>query len=722
MYWRQFLLVLLVILSVSSAFAEQETIAEIKRSSTQLRIDSLPISGIILPIDYESPQQSPSFTSEVQCTLRMVGSSYWAIDSWLAGDEIYKVYQDVALLGNDCSYPFCVTELLFEMQFTTAGTLWVQADIEDLDSIGSTQDCPYPGPVLGITEDQAFVIPGQGVYLVVVPFAEPVIVNGPFFAGCYFGGDTHLLGPALIADNDPYLCVSWNDWGEGYVDLISNPYFNFPGNIVFYTRGHNCAGDTETPAVKLYSPFDSSKVSGSVVLYAAELEDTTNYEKCSFEYYNLVDWVPIGDDYTPDVTLRGGSGPAVINPGFSATWNLAGLAEGGYSVRAVLYRTSQDFTADTIHLFVDNTPLRPVITNPLDGDSICDTITIAATVPDEDLSFLQFELRESNDTITIPLPMLNQFRYGDVDGDTLDLNQQSQGEFGDYYNGPTVVTSLLSYFAERGYPALMESGGVPLSERDMVEAMAESSRVRLNLGSQDDDLFAALSSHLYRQGDQFILDVIDDCDLNKLLYYMAYRHGVVLLGISEPIGHWLALTELVMPPDGDNLGCVLYDSRGGTPVSSTLQFTPAMAVDYQGSMRAIDRIAAIYTKVDTTARDVLGGDFNSSDGWSFFWDASGKPEGAYMLSAGGLDVTGNYGEGTAWIKRACPLSYVHGDADGSGAVDVDDIVYIINYMFGGGPEPTPVLAAGDANCSGNVDMDDIVYIVNYIFGGGHAPC
>ncbi len=713
---------MLVFLTASSAIAERKTISEIKRSSIQNQIDTLAVPEMLFPIDYKRPQLSPTFTSEVQCTVRMVGSSYWAIDSWLAGDEIYKVYQDVDLLGNDCSYPFCVTELIFEMQFLSAGILWVQADIEDIDSLGSTPDCPYPGPVLGITGDQSFEIPGEGYFLIVVPLDEPVIVDGPYFAGCYFGGDTYLLGPSLIADNDPYLCVSWNDWGQGYVDLVSNPYYNFPGNIVMYTRGYNCGGQSESAAVRLYSPFDSSKVAGSVVLYAAELEDTISYEKCSFEYYNIAEWLPIGDDYSSEVTLRGGFGPAAINPGFSVTWNLAGVAEGGYSVRALLYRTPQDFTADTIDLFIDNTPLRPVLTNPQDVDAICDTITLAATIPDEDVSFVQFELRETTDTIVIPLPLLNQFRYGDVDGDTLDLNQHTQGEFGDYYNGPTVMASLLSYFADRGYPALMQSGGVTLSEREMVEAIADSSRVRLNLGSQDDNLLATMNDHIHRQGNQFILETLDECDLNKLLYYMAYRHGVLLLGISEPIGHWLALTELRMPPDGDNLDCMLYDTRGGASIASTLRHTPTMAVEYQGNMRAVDRIVVVHTRVDTTAREVIGGDFNPSDGWSYFWDASVKPEGAYMLSATGIDITGNFGEGTAWFRRECPLSYVKGDADGSGAVDIDDVVYIINYIFGGGPEPIPELAAGDADCSGNIDIDDIVYIINYIFGGGPPPC
>jgi hypothetical protein len=69
------------------------------------------------------------------------------------------------------------------------------------------------------------------------------------------------------------------------------------------------------------------------------------------------------------------------------------------------------------------------------------------------------------------------------------------------------------------------------------------------------------------------------------------------------------------------------------------------------------------------------------------------------------------------------LNYCHicGDVDFSGDVDIDDVVYLITYIFAGGPVPV-VAAASDADCSGNTDIDDVVYIISYIFGGGPPPC
>ncbi len=66
-------------------------------------------------------------------------------------------------------------------------------------------------------------------------------------------------------------------------------------------------------------------------------------------------------------------------------------------------------------------------------------------------------------------------------------------------------------------------------------------------------------------------------------------------------------------------------------------------------------------------------------------------------------------------------TYVPGDADGSGAVDIDDVVYLIQYIFSGGPAPDP-LESGDADCSGLIDIDDVVYLIQYIFNSGPPPC
>jgi len=62
-----------------------------------------------------------------------------------------------------------------------------------------------------------------------------------------------------------------------------------------------------------------------------------------------------------------------------------------------------------------------------------------------------------------------------------------------------------------------------------------------------------------------------------------------------------------------------------------------------------------------------------------------------------------------------------GDVNGNGEVDIDDVVYLISYIFTGGPAPVPEECMGNANGMGEVDIDDVVYLISYIFGGGPPP-
>jgi hypothetical protein len=65
-----------------------------------------------------------------------------------------------------------------------------------------------------------------------------------------------------------------------------------------------------------------------------------------------------------------------------------------------------------------------------------------------------------------------------------------------------------------------------------------------------------------------------------------------------------------------------------------------------------------------------------------------------------------------------------GDANNDGGVDISDAVYLIQYIFAGGPAPADCNYAngmGDANGDGGVDISDAVYLIQYIFAGGPAP-
>ncbi|MFH1372534.1 MAG: hypothetical protein ABII79_01890, partial [bacterium] len=64
-------------------------------------------------------------------------------------------------------------------------------------------------------------------------------------------------------------------------------------------------------------------------------------------------------------------------------------------------------------------------------------------------------------------------------------------------------------------------------------------------------------------------------------------------------------------------------------------------------------------------------------------------------------------------------SYICGDVNGDDlGPDVGDLMYLVQYIFQGGPPP-PVMAAADVDGSGGVlDVGDIMYLVQYLFNGG----
>ncbi|MFH2056717.1 MAG: hypothetical protein ABIJ61_12220 [bacterium] len=66
---------------------------------------------------------------------------------------------------------------------------------------------------------------------------------------------------------------------------------------------------------------------------------------------------------------------------------------------------------------------------------------------------------------------------------------------------------------------------------------------------------------------------------------------------------------------------------------------------------------------------------------------------------------------------------VPSDANNDGIRNITDAVYLISYIFGGGPAPTPYpICSGDANCDCIANITDAVYLIQWIFNYGAAPC
>jgi hypothetical protein len=59
-------------------------------------------------------------------------------------------------------------------------------------------------------------------------------------------------------------------------------------------------------------------------------------------------------------------------------------------------------------------------------------------------------------------------------------------------------------------------------------------------------------------------------------------------------------------------------------------------------------------------------------------------------------------------------TFLRGDANGDGAIDIGDIVFLVNFIFKHGPAPDP-MESGETNCDDYLDIGDVVNIIYYVY-------
>ena len=65
-------------------------------------------------------------------------------------------------------------------------------------------------------------------------------------------------------------------------------------------------------------------------------------------------------------------------------------------------------------------------------------------------------------------------------------------------------------------------------------------------------------------------------------------------------------------------------------------------------------------------------------------------------------------------------SFVRGDSDSSGAVQMSDGLVTLNYLFSAGAAPS-CLDAADVNASGSIELTDAIALFDWLFLGGDSP-
>ncbi len=667
----------------------------------------------------------PSLATADTCIVTPNDVIVWRIDGWVTGYELYKSLMDPSV---SCSqpYPFTITEIDMPMAFDVATNLIVSVDVEAVDST-TIPGCPIPGVLLAISQEYEITVPsGGGVFSIWIPLDTPIVVNGPFFAGFYIGSliDPD-IGAAVLCDSFPVQCATFNIWDEqiGWIDLVNNSYYNFPGRLAMEVAGIPGGGNTEpTPLVTLLSPSNGDALYGNADLWCLDTSRSAIIDYVSFEYSNGGPFSEIGRDYDGSSPLRDGIATVESGTGYSLNWDVSGLPEGAFTIRATAYDTSGQSSSATVAVYVEPTPPLPNITSPDNGDDICPPLDIIMSCNDENISYIEIYRSNAQMEYSIGLTPLSQFAVGDADGDPMDGNLMSNGEFGNYYNGPVAAAVAVKLWSDRGLIDLITGGN---TIEMVTEELAELLHTRANHGTYDEDLLCGLRAYDASHGDQLEFDFRRNPDYYTLRAWVEEEERVVIIGLSGGPATFLTVDGFKdwTPPDSSHIVSV------ANPLSGSIQHLPMRdnpsysEIYLSDSWQRVDIMISLLSKSWGVTRRLQGADFSGADGWSFSWTPSDLIEDSlYFIRAAACDAMYYRGTSTVLVRNNCSQSYVVGDFNDDGLADIGDLFVLIDFIALGGDPPVGGIGRADVNCDNYVNVTDIVYYMNYLFAGVGAPC
>jgi hypothetical protein len=191
-----------------------------------------------------------------------------------------------------------------------------------------------------------------------------------------------------------------------------------------------------------------------------------------------------------------------------------------------------------------------------------------------------------------------------------------------------------------------------------------------------------------------------------------------LVTFDDTTGKWATGS---LPNDTYTITVQAYD-RGGNVTEESMQVATANFYALAGSVTFTDgnpNLSGIEIGIDFTSSSTLTDDLG-------LFDLSTQPAGTYAVTAEqtGYEIGGGildvYDDIDLQIEMT-PVPFVNGDVNFDGILNVSDVVYLINFVFAGGPYPVPWAAGVNIDPSPTVNISDAVYLINYIFAGGPAP-
>ena len=212
---------------------------------------------------------------------------------------------------------------------------------------------------------------------------------------------------------------------------------------------------------------------------------------------------------------------------------------------------------------------------------------------------------------------------------------------------------------------------------------------------------------------------IEDWDQIDVRVVGDQRMMLQLFGIANTGGGGMPIPAGVGQHLLARLVCEVADASGSIPDSMCeepfydLYGTTSITIEKRSWFADESGEALIGFVWDSICKDSICIDWDGGD--CIEWECT-KWDSVYHV-----DTSKVYFYNGAMTLNCSSCNWIVGDADGSGYIDIDDVVYLIEYIFLSGPIPIPVHNVGNADCSIDVDIDDVVYLISYIFTGGPPP-
>ena len=175
---------------------------------------------------------------------------------------------------------------------------------------------------------------------------------------------------------------------------------------------------------------------------------------------------------------------------------------------------------------------------------------------------------------------------------------------------------------------------------------------------------------------------------------------------------------------GPDVGPFSMNIPSAIPADTTVN--PEFEVrNYRTTPATLDAVILIEDGVDYVYGDTITGiDLSGGDNYQGTFEpwvigsVSDQPYTVtlYTIFAGDDNSTND----TLSAEVLAGISYICGELNGSPGINLLDITYLMNYVYKGGPEPSPLTAA-NVNGDGAVNILDIVYFINFLYKAGPEP-